>query len=143
MLGGAVLILVALFGLFANAESPARSGTAPADSESVQVDTLMREFPHADRQSVLVVASHAGGAALYSDDLSGLEALIPKLDSHSDAPSSGPMVSDDGRAAVIVTPVKVDDGSSRAVDVVKALRSEVTLQHASEASAERRRPEQH
>jgi RND superfamily putative drug exporter len=125
-LGGAVVVLVALFGLFGDAESPARSGVAPADSESVQVDELMREFPHADRQSVLVVASRAGGAALSSHDVSGLEALIPKLDSYSDAPSSGPMVSEDGRAAVIVTPVKVDDGSSGAVDVVKALRGEVT-----------------
>lgn len=124
-LGAALIVLVTLFGLFGGAESPARSGVAPTDSESVQVDELMREFPHADRQSVLVVASRADGAALSPHDIASLEALMPSLNDHSDTPTSGPEVSEDGQAAVIVTPVTVADGSSGAVNVVKALRGEV------------------
>ncbi|HEY9394283.1 MAG TPA: hypothetical protein VIP58_09085, partial [Nocardioides sp.] len=56
-LGLAVVVMAVLFGAFAGAEAPAQTGQAPAGSESTRVGELLEEFPGADRQSVLVVAS--------------------------------------------------------------------------------------
>lgn len=124
-LGLVVLIMVALFGVFGSAKAPARNDQAPAGAESTRTSELLAKFPDADRQSVLVVASRDDGAKLSEGEVEGLEDLLPVLDAHSDAASSGPMVSDDGRAAVLITPIKVGETNTDTAAVIKELRTDV------------------
>ncbi len=124
-LGLALLVMVTLFGVFGSAQAPATNDQAPAGSESARASELMARFPHADRQSVLVVASRDDGAALTSSQIDDLKGLLPVLDAHADADSSGPMVSDDQRAAVLVTPIQVGESNTDTAAVIKALRQDL------------------
>ncbi|MEJ1089594.1 MMPL family transporter [Microbacterium sp. Mu-80] len=124
-LGLAVLMLVVLFGAFGAAKAPAGNAQAPVDSESSQAAALMEQFPNADRQSVLVVASRDDGAALSDADIADLEGLLPLLDEHADAESSGPMVSEDGEAALLVTPIEVGESNTETAEVITALRADL------------------
>lgn len=124
-LGAAVLIMVVLFGAFSGAEAPARTGQAPVDSEATRVSELLEQFPNADRQSVLVVASRDGGSELSDTDIESLSNLLSVLDAQGSGGSSGPVVSDDGRAAVIITPITVGSDNTETAATIKELRSEV------------------
>lgn len=127
-LGVALVMLVALFGAFGSAKAPARNAQAPATSESAQAGELMATFPNADRQSVLVVASRDDGGALTAEDSEALAALLPVLDAHADAESSGPMLSDDREAALLVTPIKVGESNTDTAALIKALRADLAGQ---------------
>ncbi|MGB3376223.1 MAG: MMPL family transporter, partial [Microbacterium sp.] len=127
-LGLVVLIMVILFGAFGSAKAPAGNAQAPAGAESTQVAEILKTFPNADRQSVLVVASRDDDAKLTDAQVSELEGLLPVLDEHADADSTGPLVSDDGKAAVIVTPIKVGDTNTDTAEVLKELRADVVEQ---------------
>lgn len=133
-LGIVVIALVALFGLVRGSAAPSQNAQAPADSESTRVSELLQEFPNADRQSVLVVASRDDGSDLSDSDLEELEGLLPVLDGHTDAASSGPLVSDDGAAAVIVTPIEVGASNAETAEVISALRADLA-EHAPEGLA--------
>ncbi|KIP52603.1 MMPL family transporter [Leucobacter komagatae] len=124
-LGVVLIALVALFGVFGSAQAPARNAQAPATSESALTSELLAQFPNADRQSVLVVASRDDGGELTTNDTAALEQLLPVLDAHADTDSSGPMVSDDGRAALLVTPIKVGDTNTDTAEIVKGLRADI------------------
>ena len=124
-LGLFLLALVVLFGAFGGAKAPAGNAQAPADSESAQAAALMEQFPNADRQSVLVVASRDDGAELSDADIADLEGLLPVLDEHSDAASSGPMISDDGEAALLVAPIEVGESNTETAEVIKAVRADL------------------
>lgn len=115
--------MAVLFGAFASSTAPARNAQAPADSESTQTGELMAKLPDADQQSVLVVASRADGTTLSGADLDTLQALHSELASGST--TSGPIVSEDGEAAMIVTPISVGATSSETAEVIEALRAEV------------------
>ena len=71
----AVAVLAALFGLIRPADTDAAAGQAPVDSESQQVSRLLEQFPDADRQPVLVVATRQDGGALSQADLDALGSL--------------------------------------------------------------------
>jgi len=120
-----LIAMIALFGLFGRAKAPENSAQAPAGAESTQVAELLTQFPDADRQSVLIVASRDDGAELTDADLSSLSALVPVLDDGSDAATSGPLVSDDGEAAVLVTPIETGATNTENAEVLKHLRAEV------------------
>lgn len=120
-----LIAMIALFGLFGSAKAPDSSAQAPAGAESTQVAELLQQFPDADRQSVLVVASRDDGAELTDADLSELSALVPVLDEGSDATTSGPLVSDDGEAAVLVTPIETSAINTENAEVLKDLRAEI------------------
>src|SRR5699024_8693862 len=125
-LGIVLISLVVLFGLFSGFQSPSQNAQAPVDSESTQVSELMKEFPDADRQSVLVVASREDGSELSEKDITELEGLIPVLDSLADADSSGPLVSDDEGAAILVTPVETGESNEENAEVINALRADIS-----------------
>jgi len=127
-LGLVVLIMVLLFGAFGSAKAPAGNAQAPADAESTRVAEILTTFPNADRQSVLVVASRGDGAALTDAQIGDLKGMLPVLDEHADGDSTGPLVSEDGRAAVIVTPITVGDTNTETAGVLKELRADVVAQ---------------
>ncbi|KAM9863842.1 MMPL family transporter [Leucobacter sp. BZR 635] len=133
-LGVALIAMVALLGAFGSAKAPARNAQAPATSESALTSELLAQFPNADRQSVLVVASRDDGGELTADDTAALEQLLPVLDAHADAESSGPMLSDDGKAALLVTPIKVGETNTDTAQIVKALRADIAAASGPDAS---------
>ncbi|MFV0533925.1 MAG: MMPL family transporter [Cumulibacter sp.] len=128
-LGVALLIMVAIFGAFGSATAPAGNEQAPTDSESTQASELMKQFPDADRQSVLVVASGDDGATLTPDQIAELEGLLPVLDTHSDAESSGPILSEDGKAAILMVPIEVGETNTDTSVIIEDLRVDVADQH--------------
>lgn len=124
-LGLVILIMTLLFGAFGSAKAPGGNAQAPAASESSEAAALLDRFPDADRQSVLVVASRDDGRALSDTDIDDLENLLPVLEPHADAEPTGPMVSDDGRAAVIATPILVGDTNAETAETIDALRTAI------------------
>ncbi|MGJ3509059.1 MMPL family transporter [Enemella sp. A6] len=124
-LAAALLVMVALFGVFSGASAPQRTGQAPVDAEATRVEEDLAKFPNADQQAVLVVASRADGAALSDTDLARLKDLIPVLNGQA-SNASEPTVSADGKAAVLVTPITVGADNTETAEVIKALRAEVS-----------------
>ncbi|WP_282846352.1 MMPL family transporter [Microbacterium oxydans] len=122
-LGLVLVLMVLLFGAFGSAKAPGGNALAPADSESVRTSELMAKFPNADRQSVLVVASQTDGSTLSDSDVTNLEGLLPVLDEYADADSTGPLLSEDKKAAVLVTPIKVGDTNADTAEVIKEIRA--------------------
>ncbi|GAA1863091.1 MMPL family transporter [Brevibacterium marinum] len=145
VLGGVVILVSLLFGLLSGAGEDRATESAPADSESTQAAQLLEKFPDADQQSVMVVASHEDGSQLSSDDQSQLgklgEALTdyvestqngdPGTDSSESSGSSaggdasqatGPIMSDDGRAALLMVPIEVGLTNSDTAETVEGLR---------------------
>ncbi|MBS3182413.1 MMPL family transporter [Leucobacter manosquensis] len=124
-LGLVLFIMVALFGAFGSAQAPASNDQAPKNSESARTSELMAKFPNADRQSVLVVATRDDGAKLSSEETATLEGLLRVLDTRTDAESTGPTVSEDGEAAVLIAPITVGETSTDTAAVIKALRADI------------------
>lgn len=124
-LGLALLIVTVLFGVFRGAQAPSANGQAPVNSEASQVSDLLATFPNADQQSVLVVASRNDGAELSETDVADLKGLLPVLQSHAAGESQGPMVSEDGKAAVLVTPITVGADNTETSGIIKDLRTTI------------------
>ncbi len=124
-IGIVLAVFVALFGIFGSAKAPSRNAQAPTDSESSRVSELMAGFPNADRQSVQVVATRDDGAALQQADLDALTAMLPSLTSIPEAPASGPLVSEDGEAAVLMAPITVGADNSETAEVIKEVRAQI------------------
>ncbi|HJA04965.1 MAG TPA: MMPL family transporter, partial [Candidatus Microbacterium stercoravium] len=122
-LGLAVVLMTMLLGIFGGAKAPSNAGQAPAGSEATRVSELLEEFPDADRQPVLVVATRDDGGDLAGSDLAALDDLIPVLSAQAADDVSGPAVSDDGKAAVLITPITVGADNTETADVVGDLRA--------------------
>lgn len=125
-LGIVLVLMVLLFGAFGSAKAPGSNAQAPADSESARTSELMAKFPNADRQSVLVVASHTDGSTLSDSDVSALAELLPVLDEYADADTTGPLLSEDNKAALLVTPIKVGETNAQTAEEIKAIRAALT-----------------
>ena len=122
-LGIVLIVFIALFGLFSRIEAPSGNDTAPTDSESSRVSALLEEFPDAGEQSVLIVASRTDAGPLSPGDITALQQMMPALDAHTGLTASGPNVSDDGEAAVLVTPIWVGADNAETAEVIKDLRA--------------------
>ena len=118
--------MVLLFGAFGSAKAPGGNAQAPAYSESARTSELMAKFPNADRQSVLVVASHTDGSTLSDSDVSALAGLLPVLDEYADADTTGPLLSEDNKAALLVTPIRVGETNAQTAEEIKAIRAALT-----------------
>ena len=124
-LGIVLLIMVALFGAFGSAKAPAQNAQAPAGAESTRVAEQLQTFPNADQQSVLVVAARADGGALTEAEITDLDAVVASLDDVGADASSRPLVSDDGKAAVIVTPIEVGETNTETAAVIADVRAAI------------------
>ena len=139
VLGGVVILVTLLFGLLSGAGEDRANESAPADSEPTQAAQLLQKFPDADKQSVMVVASHADGSVLSDSDQSELGKLSSSLGDHIDSAqnvdsntnsssgdaasqASGPIMSDDGKAALLMVPIEVGLTNSDTADTVDGLR---------------------
>lgn len=137
VLGGVVILVSLLFGLLSGAGEDRANENAPTDSESTQVETLLKKFPEADKQSVMVVASKDDGSAISSDEQKDLGTLGTTLGDYTDQQSSTaddsasgdsgnsaprPIMSDDGKAALLMVPIEVGLNNSDTADTVGGLR---------------------
>ena len=120
----AVAVLAALFGLIRPADTDAAAGQAPVDSESQQVSRLLEQFPDADRQPVLVVATRQDGGALSQADLDALGSLRAVEDLQEGDRPVEPTVSEDGEAAVLVAPITVGEDNTATAEVIKEFRAD-------------------
>ena len=127
VLGGIVVLVALLFGLLSGAGEDRPSETAPADSESTQAQTILDKFPEADKQSVMVVASNEDGSELSADDQAQLKELGSSLgDSVGDESTTavtGPILSDDKQAALLMVPITVGLTNSDTAETVDDLRT--------------------
>ena len=124
----AVAVLAALFGLIRPADTDAAAGQAPVDSESQQVSRLLEQFPDADRQPVLVVATRQDGGALSQADLDALGSLRAVEDLQEGDRPVEPTVSEDGEAAVLVAPITVGEDNTATAEVIKELRADLATE---------------
>src|SRR5688572_21678006 len=127
---GAIVVLVATAALagLAFAFSPAQPAAEPTDglpagAQSTRVTELADRFPSGRRQTAIVVLERNQGALTAADrtaitDLAGRLTGVPGI-----TPGPPPVLSDDGRAALLVVPLRdgSDDAAAHtAVDDIRA-----------------------
>ncbi len=123
-LGVALLILLGLFGAFSSVEAPeAGNDGASLDSESAEVKALLAEFPGADEQSVLIVLTPEHGGALNPQDEAAIGDLQASLSGEYEL--SGPMISDDDEAALLISPITVGASNTETSGVITELRNAI------------------
>ncbi|WP_152346935.1 MMPL family transporter [Brevibacterium sp. CFH 10365] len=129
VLGGIVVLVALIFGLLSGAGEDRANETAPADSESTQAQKILDRFPEADKQSVMVVASNQDGSELSADDQAELKTLGGSLgDSVGDESTetvTGPILSDDKQAALLMVPITVGLTNSDTAETVDELRTAI------------------
>ncbi|MGM1017447.1 MAG: MMPL family transporter [Actinomycetota bacterium] len=105
-----VIALVAVLGIFGRAAMATGDLSAPPGSESERVAAATDEFPNADDQTLIVVASNTDESALTEAQGAGIASLASELTAVAGAKVLGPFPSDDGIAQVIqvTAPVKGD-----------------------------------
>ena len=129
VLGGIVILVALIFGLLSGAGEDRANESAPADSESTQAQKILDEFPEADKQSVMVVASHEDGSELSADDQAELKKLGTSLGEsvgdESTETVTGPILSDDKQAALLMVPITVGLTNSDTAETVNDLRTAI------------------
>ena len=129
VLGGIVVLVALIFGLLSGAGEDRANESAPADSESTQAQKILDEFPEADKQSVMVVASHEDGSELSADDQAELKKLGTSLGEsvgdESTETVTGPILSDDKQAALLMVPITVGLTNSDTAETVDDLRTAI------------------
>ena len=129
VLGGIVVLVALIFGLLSGAGEDRSNESAPANSESTQAQKILDEFPEADKQSVMVVASNEDGSELSADDQAELKELGTSLgDSVGDESTetvTGPILSEDRQAALLMVPITVGLTNSDTAETVADLRTAI------------------
>lgn len=117
-----------LFGVFGSAKAPESSEQAPPESESQRAQALLDEFPGADEQSVLIVATAREGGKITDSQNSALKDLAGTLNettASNDGQASGPILSEDGEAAVLLVPITTGESNTANAEIIGDLRSTV------------------
>ena len=129
VLGGIVVLVALIFGLLSGAGEDRANESAPADSESTQAQKILDEFPEADKQSVVVVTSNEDGSELSADDQADLKKLGTSLGEsvgdESTETVTGPILSDDKQAALLMVPITVGLTNSETAETVDDLRTAI------------------
>ena len=129
VLGGIVVLVALIFGLLSGAGEDRANESAPADSESTQAQKILDEFPEADKQSVMVVTSNEDGSELSADDQAELKKLGTSLGEsvgdESTETVTGPILSDDKQAALLMVPITVGLTNSETAETVDDLRTAI------------------
>ncbi len=120
----AVVAFTALLGALGRASLPAGNDVAPPGSESARAAVLAEQFPDADEHAVLLVASRDDGTKLDDADVAAISALSADVEAETGQEPHGPIVSDDGEAAVLQATLTLEDDDA-AADAVHGLRDVV------------------
>src|SRR4051794_19195742 len=132
VLAAALLVAGAIGGTFAGkfekAQKNETSSFLPGDTESVQALDAVKRFPAGETAAAVTVVSKPGGK-LGPDDLAKVKALVANLNAkrpRDTLASQGPIPSQKGDAALVITPVRAtaDSGDSqRFLDTVDDIRT--------------------
>lgn len=123
-----LVVMGVLFGVFGSAKAPESSEQAPPESESQRAQALLDEFPGADEQSVLIVATAREGGKITDSQNSALKDLADTLNESAaddDAEASGPILSEDGEAAVLLVPITTGESNTANAEIIGELRNTV------------------
>lgn len=121
------LLMLIVFGAMRGFEAPARTGSAPANSDSVQVSNLLTEFPESNQQSLLLVAVRDDGQTLTQPNIQAIQEL-PQHVGLADK-SLGPVIfSQDGDSALITTEFESDTSNTVNAETIKDLRNKISAQ---------------
>ena len=123
-----LVVMGVLFGVFGSAKAPEASEQAPAASESQRAQALLDEFPGADEQSVLIVATARDGGKITDSqktELKDLAEALSRTASASLGEASEPILSEDGRAAVVLAPIQAGESNTANAEVIGELREAV------------------
>lgn len=123
-----LLLSAGVIGGLRGTEAPPRADAAPTTSESTRVAELVRQFPEADVQSVLLVATRADGGSLSAADTAALTALASDLPTASGHPASPAQPSEDGFAAMVQVPISTSVDNGENADAITHLRDLVATQ---------------
>lgn len=123
-----LLLSLGVMGGLSGAQAPPRASAAPTTSESARVAELVKQFPDADIQDVLLVATRDDGSALTEADTAAITALgatLPKVDGQQPSPA---VTSGDGRAALVQVPMAASDDNGENAETITHLRELVRAQ---------------
>ncbi|OFT26341.1 hypothetical protein HMPREF3172_04090 [Brevibacterium sp. HMSC08F02] len=123
-----LVVMGVLFGVFGSAKAPEASEQAPPESESQRAQALLDEFPGADEQSVLIVATARDGGEITDRQTKALKDLAGTLNettASNDGEASDPILSEDGEAAVLLVPITTGESNTANAEVIGDLRSTV------------------
>ena len=128
-----LVVMGVLFGVFGSAKAPEASEQAPPESESQRAQALLDEFPGADEQSVLIVATARDGGKITDGQKSALKDLAGTLNTSASGPgtspnggeASGPILSEDGEAAVLLVPITTGESNTANAEIIGELRNTV------------------
>ena len=121
-----VFALAPLAGKFEDVQENDPVSFLPGDSESVEALELSKRFPSGELTPAATVFRRAAGlTAADRDAIAGLRAGL-----NGDRPDGAqttppPVFSDDGTAALLVTPIRPDYGSDRLLDATNDIRDRV------------------
>jgi RND superfamily putative drug exporter len=127
LLLGLVLSLGVMGGL-RGVEAAPRAPAAPTTSESARVADLVSQFPDADVQGVLLVATRDDGAPLTEADTAAATSIGASLPAVADHPTSPAVTSEDGRAAMVRVPMAVSSDNGENATTITAMRDAVEEQ---------------
>ena len=106
-------------------EAPPRAAAAPSTSESARVADLAAQFPDADVQSVLLVATRDDGAAVTQADATAVTALGSSLPAVPGHPASPAITSQDGLSTMVQVPMTASPDNGENATTVTAMRDSV------------------
>lgn len=131
----AVTVLVALlFALVPKPEADSANTIAPTNAESSRVANILKTFPEADEESVMIVASDRNGSVLGADQHELLSEVADDLGGKGQGQSSpegvaaevsGPILSEDGAAAILMVPIEVGASNTETGKVIDGLRETI------------------
>jgi RND superfamily putative drug exporter len=125
LIAGGAGVCIAMVGPNTGADKPPLQ--LPPSAESARAATLLKDFPGADQQPAILVASRRDGARLTPADLGAAEDARQRVLSRA-AVSAGPPLtaSQDGSAAVAPVPLAAGLSGFALRDVITALRTSAT-----------------
>jgi len=119
----AVLLGVGAMALIGeNAAARQAPMSVPAESQSAEVDALVRQFPGGEEAMLILVVSRADNAVLGTADVAAAQAARDRMQAVAQPAAAPALVSHDGKAALAVVPVSAKLSGLPLSETVTSLR---------------------
>ncbi|WP_051267430.1 MMPL family transporter [Nakamurella lactea] len=119
-----LLVVLGVLGGLAKSDPPGAVNSLPTGSESAAVEQALQQFPDSAISPVLAVVSHGDtGEVLTPADRHAAATIGAELAELAGHPAGAPVVSEDGKAAVISVGVDTSIGNSALSDQIDAMRA--------------------
>ncbi|MEO7068944.1 MAG: MMPL family transporter [Nostocoides sp.] len=118
-----LLLALGVIGGLSGAKGSVGNDTAPAASESAHVAELAAQFPDNRVQSVLLVITRADRSPLTATDQTAAAALGSAVATAPGHPSSPPLTSRDGLAAMVQVPIETSVDNAENAATITSIRN--------------------